>query len=51
MENLVNFRVNDFHFKAAVDSSFEVMINDKVYFNFEQSKLHFFDKETEENLI
>lgn len=51
MENLVNFYIDQYHFKASVDSGFEVARKDKVFFRFDQSKLHFFDKETEENLI
>ena len=51
MGNLVSFHVNQYHFKAATDSTFEPDVNTKIYYRFAQEKLHFFDKETEENLV
>ncbi|MBF0278162.1 MAG: ABC transporter ATP-binding protein [SAR324 cluster bacterium] len=51
MENLISFHIDPYHFKAATDSAFEVNANDKIYFRFAQEKLHFFDKNSEENLV
>jgi multiple sugar transport system ATP-binding protein len=51
MENLVSFRVDQFLFKASVDSAFEPAVHDKIHFSFIQDKLHFFEKKTEKNLI
>ena len=51
MENLVNFMVDEYQFKAAVDSVFEGEVDSNIYFSFMQEKLHFSDKKTEQNLM
>jgi len=50
MENLVSFHIGGYHFKAAVDSAFDVAVDSRIYYRFAQDKLHFFDKETQNNL-
>ena len=51
MDNLVSFHINQYHFKAATESTFEIAVRDKLYFQFAQNKLHFFHKDSEENLF
>ena len=52
MENWVSIRIDEQHqIRAVTDSAFEADVDTTIYYSFEQDKLHFFDKNTEESLI
>ncbi|NIM99684.1 MAG: ATP-binding cassette domain-containing protein [candidate division Zixibacteria bacterium] len=51
MEKIVTLKIGDCLFRATADAKLEVEIDSKVQFYFDQGNLHFFQKESGENLL
>jgi hypothetical protein len=50
MEKIVTLRIEDFIFKAVTTADFEADVNAEVFISFKENKIHFFDRETHQNL-
>jgi multiple sugar transport system ATP-binding protein len=51
MEKIVTLKLEDHIFKAVTTADFEAEMNDEVYVQCRSNKLHFFDRETHQNLV
>ena len=51
MEKIVTLKLEDYIFKAVTTADFEAEMNDEVYVQCRPKKLHFFDRETHQNLV
>jgi len=51
MEKIVTLKLEDYIFKAVTTADFEAEMNDEVYVQCRPNKLHFFDRETHQNLV
>jgi len=51
MEKIVSIKTKNYTFKVVTKADFEAPINEKVYFNFDMQKAHYFNLETRDNLI
>ena len=50
MEKIVTLQIEDFIFKAVTTADFESEVNAEVFVSFKENKIHFFDRETHQNL-
>jgi multiple sugar transport system ATP-binding protein len=50
MEKVVTLRAGEYIFKAITSADFEAEVNAEVFIGFKADKVHFFDKESHENL-
>jgi multiple sugar transport system ATP-binding protein len=51
MERIVSLNVGDYRFKSTVDTKSAIEVDSEIRFAFDQEKIHFFHRDTGENLL